>query len=488
MLYSLRRNRIVVCRISRQTGIVAKKGMENMSENTPSSDNGGLNDPLKLRNTDTGTLKRVPAATPAMASSAARKTIKLKPLAPSPNADGSVSTATIPMGQQPPRTVSTATIPMASSPKPAPMPPPKPSVVATTTQGIARPKPVAPAKPSVVSTTTQGIARPKPVAPAKPSVVSTTTQGIARPKPVAPAKPSAAPTSTQGIAKPKPVTVTPPPANPSPVPTTTQEIGKASSHSTLAAVHQSGLQTAKPAIKLRPSAAPAEPSATGSSAASQTIKLAPKPASTAEAASASAQTLKLTPKTPSTVSPVPPQPEEEAGETKTIRMPKKTMPAPSAAPASAQTIKLMPKTPSTVSPVPPQPQEKAEAPAESAAPQAPKMPKLSIPSKAPVAPQPSDPTVSIHVQQDIPTTKNEAVQAEEQAIQIDQEKADEEARAQAALREAARKAEPSIFFTVCACLTLVLMLYVVYAMSAQFFNQWSEKSIPVFGFEQISQK
>ena len=164
------------------------------------------------------------------------------------------------------------------------------------------------------------------------------------------------------------------------------------------------------------------------------------------------------------------------------------MPAPSAAPASAQTIKLMPKTPPTVSPVPPQPQEKAEAPAESAAPQAPKMPKLSIPSKAPVAPQPSDPTVSIHVQQDIPITKNEAVQAEEQAIQIDQEKADEEARAQAALREAARKAEPSIFFTVCACLTLVLMLYVVYAMSAQFFNQWSEKSIPLFGFEQISQK
>ena len=70
----------------------------------------------------------------------------------------------------------------------------------------------------------------------------------------------------------------------------------------------------------------------------------------------------------------------------------------------------------------------------------------------------------------------------------DQEKADEEAEEQAALREAARRAEPSIFFTVCACLTLVLMLYVVYAMSAQFFNQWSEKSIPVFGFEQIGRK
>ena len=72
-----------------------------MSENTPSSDNGGLNDPLKLRNTDTGTLKRVPAATPSIASSAARKTIKLKPLTATPDAEGTVSTATIPMGQAP---------------------------------------------------------------------------------------------------------------------------------------------------------------------------------------------------------------------------------------------------------------------------------------------------------------------------------------------------------------------------------------------------
>ena len=420
-----------------------------MSENTPSSDNGGLNDPLKLRNTDTGTLKRVPAATPAMASSAARKTIKLKPLAPSPNADGSVSTATIPMGQQPPRTVSTATIPMTPSPKPAPSVPPKPSVVSTTTQGIARPKPVAPAKPSMGQTSTQGIAKPQPAPPPSPA--------------------------------------------PSPVSTTTQEIGKPSSHSTLAAVHQSGLQTAKPAIKLRPSAAPAEPPASGASAASQTIKLAPKPASApgtppspSAVSAASAQTIRLTPKTPSTVAPVPPvQEDESGGETKTIRMPKKTVSSPSAAPAaSAQTIRLTPKTPSTVAPVPPV-QEEASA---EAAPQAPKAPRLSIPSKAPVAPQPSDPTVSIHVQQDIPTTKNEAVKAEDQAIQLDQEKADEEAEEQAALREAARRAEPSIFFTVCACLTLVLMLYVVYAMSAQFFNQWSEKSIPVFGFEQIGRK
>lgn len=428
-----------------------------MSENTPSSDNGGLNDPLKLRNTDTGTLKRVPAATPSIASSAARKTIKLKPLTATPDAEGTVSTATIPMGQAPQsRTVSTATIPLSPSPKPVSMPPPKPSAVPTTTQGIARPKPLSQTAQPVV---------PKPV-----------------------------PTTTQGIARPKPVAVPPKPAG-GVVPTTTQGIARPSSHSTLSAVHQSGLQTAKPAIKLRPSAAPGEAPATpsaASSAASQTIKLAPKPASAVpppaetaaapSAASASAQTLKLTPKTPSTVAPVPP-PEEEGGETKTIRIPKKSVPSPSAAPASAQTIKLTPKTPSTVAPVPP--------PAEPA-PAAPQAPKLSIPSKAPVAPQPSDPTVSLHVQGDIPTTKGGAVkEAEDQAIKLEQEKAsEEEAKAKEAALKAAKKGkdEPSLFFAICACLTLVLMLYVVYAMSAQYFNQWSEQSIPVFGFEQIKLK
>lgn len=446
-----------------------------MSENTPSSDNGGLNDPLKLRNTDTGTLKRVPAATPSIASSAARKTIKLKPLTATPDAEGTVSTATIPMGQAPQsRTVSTATIPLSPSPKPVSMPPPKPVAVPTTTQGIAKPKPVA--------------------VPSKPSVVPTTTQGIAKPKPVAvPSKPSVVPTTTQGIAKPKPLNQTVQPAVPKPVPTTTQGIARPSSHSTLSAVHQSGLQTAKPAIKLRPSAAPGEAPATpsaASSAASQTIKLAPKPASAVppetaaapSAAAASAQTLKLTPKTPSTVAPVPP-PEEEGGETKTIRIPKKSVPSPSAAPASAQTIKLTPKTPSTVAPVPP--------PAEPA-PAVPQAPKLSIPSKAPVAPQPSDPTVSLHVQGDIPTTKGDAVkEAEDQAIKLEQEKAlEEEAKAKEAALKAAKKGkdEPSLFFAICACLTLVLMLYVVYAMSAQYFNQWSEQSIPVFGFEQIKLK
>ena len=77
------------------------------------------------------------------------------------------------------------------------------------------------------------------------------------------------------------------------------------------------------------------------------------------------------------------------------------------------------------------------------------------------------------------------------AVKLEQEKAsEEEAKAKEAALKAAKKGkdEPSLFFAICACLTLVLMLYVVYAMSAQYFNQWSEQSIPVFGFEQIKLK
>ncbi|MEI3003236.1 MAG: hypothetical protein V8T87_01240 [Victivallales bacterium] len=126
-----------------------------------------------------------------------------------------------------------------------------------------------------------------------------------------------------------------------------------------------------------------------------------------------------------------------------------------------------------MAPVPP--------PAEPA-PAAPQAPKLSIPSKAPVAPQPSDPTVSLHVQGDIPTTKGGAVkEAEDQAIKLEQEKAsEEEAKAKEAALKAAKKGkdEPSLFFAICACLTLVLMLYVVYAMSAHLLINGASRAFP----------
>jgi|GEM_PF-2459783 len=103
-----------------------------MSENTPKDSNGGVNDPVKLRNTDTATLKRIPVANPALASSAAKKTIKLKPLAPRSAPEVSEDpklTETVPLGQAAAPTVKPAspsapvpapTILLTRAPKPAP--------------------------------------------------------------------------------------------------------------------------------------------------------------------------------------------------------------------------------------------------------------------------------------------------------------------------------------------------------------------------------
>lgn len=110
----------------------AEKDSLNMSENTPKDSNGGVNDPLKLRNTDTATLKRIPVANPALASSAAKKTIKLKPLAPRSTPEVSESpnlTETVPLGQaaaptvkpvSPSAPVPAPTILLTRAPKPAP--------------------------------------------------------------------------------------------------------------------------------------------------------------------------------------------------------------------------------------------------------------------------------------------------------------------------------------------------------------------------------
>ncbi len=108
----------------------AEKDSLNMSENTPKDSNGGVNDPLKLRNTDTATLKRIPVANPALASSAAKKTIKLKPLAPRSTPEVSEDpkmTETVPLGQapavkpaSPSAPVPAPTILLTRAPKPAP--------------------------------------------------------------------------------------------------------------------------------------------------------------------------------------------------------------------------------------------------------------------------------------------------------------------------------------------------------------------------------
>ncbi len=109
-----------------------KRILQIMSENTPKDSNGGVNDPVKLRNTDTATLKRIPVANPALASSAAKKTIKLKPLAPRSTPEVSEDpklTETVPLGQagspavkpaSPSAPVPAPTILLTRAPKPAP--------------------------------------------------------------------------------------------------------------------------------------------------------------------------------------------------------------------------------------------------------------------------------------------------------------------------------------------------------------------------------
>ncbi|MBQ6596381.1 MAG: hypothetical protein IJH79_02405, partial [Lentisphaeria bacterium] len=102
---------------------------------------GGVNDPVKMRNTETAALKRVPvSASAASASSAARKTIKLKPLVPSGTGASSAAPAApasaprsvpppsilmnhkpaAPKTEEPPKFMSTNTAPIGKITKPDP--------------------------------------------------------------------------------------------------------------------------------------------------------------------------------------------------------------------------------------------------------------------------------------------------------------------------------------------------------------------------------
>ncbi len=140
-----------------------------MSENTPNDSNGGANDPLKLRNTDTATLKRIPVTNPALASSAAKKTIKLKPLAPrsTPEASEDPSlTETVPLGQSAPPPVKPAS---PSAPVPAP------TILLT-----RAPKPAPASTPQFMSTATapvSHVAKPAPVVPVPASSLGVNEAG-----------------------------------------------------------------------------------------------------------------------------------------------------------------------------------------------------------------------------------------------------------------------------------------------------------------------
>ena len=413
---------------------------------------GGVSDPLKMRNTETAVLKRIPASpNSASASSAARKTIKLKPLMPSASgaSGGSVGTETrsvappsilvnmrkpaVAPAEAPPKFMSTNTAPIGKMAKPEaekPIPAaslqtePAPTKTVSIPRLQARASKVAPSAPAAsapapsgtppVSTVTAPVTKiVKPAAPAAAAGTppgSTVTAPV--PKIVKPAAPAAAagtsPVSTVTAAVPKIVRPAAPAAaaGTSPVSTTTQGIQKQAIDQ---AKMQSGMQGAKPAIKLRPSASPTQD--------------------------------------PSVLTPASP------------------------------TIKLAPKTESAVSPVPPADSEAPAADAENPGDVTvtAKIPRKTLQLKPKLPPSSG---AQLREQGDIANQHiNSGVDEGEQTIQqsVDLEKKNDASGKNVPLNGSAAdsgKSEPNIIFTICAILALLVIGYMVFSLATQFLNLW----------------
>ena len=422
---------------------------------------GGVNDPVKMRNTETAALKRVPVSpNAASASSAARKTIKLKPLVPSGTGASSAAPASAPASaprsvpppsilmnhkpaapktEEPPKFMSTNTAPIGKISKPNPEKPiPAADLGDAPTKTVSIPRlqakmtakpavtaPAAPAAPAAAPTTaTVSVPKITPSAP-KPAP-ATATVGVPQITPFKkpePAAPAAAPaTATVGVPKIRPAVPAAQPAPTDPksatvaltpgdaVTTTTQGMEKQAIDR---AKQQSGLQGAKPAIKLRPSNSPTQ-----------------QP----EALSPVSPTIKLTPKTDSTVSPMPPPAEPEAENadsskvTVTTKIPRKT-------------LQLKPKMPAS-----------NEA--------------------------------RLKEQGDIANQNiKSGIEAGDQTIQQQSDAAPEENKPPIELK--AKNAEPNIIFSISAILAFLIIGYTVFALTAQFLNMWEGKQLPVAGFQQI---
>ena len=472
---------------------------------TDNNPQGGVNDTLKMRNTETAVLKRIPVSpNAASASSAARKTIKLKPLVPSSPAAGSADSPSpspapkpstvappsilmnrkpaAPKTEEPPKFMSTNTAPIGKMSKPSPekpidaaslndaptktvsiprlqakmasKPAPAPAAPAETTATVTVPKAGKPAAPApaepVENTATVGVPKiSRPVTPAPGTTatvgvpkVSTATVGV--PKISRPITSAPGTTATVGVPKVSTATVGVPkisrPVTPAPgttatvgVPkvgnpaapvspnaqtvvlpngtsTTTQGIQKQAIDQ---AKMQSGLQGAKPAIKLRPSASPAQ---------------------SQENLNPTSPTIKLSPKTESTVSPMPSpstdQSADDGGVTVTTKIPRKT-------------LQLKPKMPSTD-------------------------------------------TAKLKEQGDISNRniKTGLVEEGEQTIKQSAE-ALEAGKKKSAKENDKASAEPNIIFSICAILAFLVIGYTVFALTAQFLNTWQGTQIPVPGFPQV---
>ena len=502
------------------------------NENTSS-----VTDTLKLRNTETSALKRMPSVSAtSSASSAARKTIKLKPLSPqlvggSTDPDPSSMSVAVPLmkmsapspapntgstegaSASAPQFMSTATAPVAKIQRPEPATPLTGAASApkggTGTVSIPRinlkPKTVVPPPSTEAGAPEKPQGTPAGKTPGEKSV-STASGSI--PKYVATSTSSlpkaAAPSPTSGGGAPKYVSTS---TSPIPVASAPEKTGTDSPLKSAIdqAKLQSGMQGAKPAIKLRPSANPGGPAA-GTTSSSPTIK--------------------LTPRTDSTVSPVPPAASSpaagSASPTMTAKISRKSVTSSPVASAptvelSSPTIQL--ETPANTNtgssaPAPAPAPASAPAPAPAPAPAADtadpgvttKIPrKLGLkkaesaapapaPASAASAPSPAAPSPAAEKKPGAPTlrkqddiakvnlTKNEG--DGEQALQMGQ--VEEEPLEKTPVKKKKKvSGEPHMFFAVCVIVAFVVTSFVVYTLVAHYLNTWEGKKLPVVGFEQL---
>jgi len=488
-----------------------------MAENDNNA--GGINnDPLKMRNTETAALKRIPVSpNSASASSAARKTIKLKPLMPSSSAGRPMSPAA-PASPAPPQGAAPKTVAPPSfllNRKPAaPAAEEPPKFMSTNTAPISKMAAPEPQKPipaaelhaEPVPTKTVSIPRlqakmaPKPAPAAPQPYVSTATAPIAAAAQPPPQKPLAAAALGSHPAPPTVKPAAPTAIEPAPAPavsTTTQGIQK---QTTGQAEIQSGLQSAKSAIKLRPSNAPAQGEAALSTD-SPTIKLTPQtssavtpvpPAAAQAEAPAAPATINLTPKAPNNSPVRKPAP--------TINLTPKA-PDNSSVRKPSSTINLTPKAPSAT----PNPESAATAagvndtgaaPAESAVTAkdvtvTTKIPR-SKPRLKPIMPgaAANSDEAKLREQGDIANQKMEqrAIEDEQTIKQESTRDSQPGAKANAGKKDKKGSGEPHMIFAISAILAFLVIGYMVFALTAQYLTLWEQKSIPVVGFQQLDEQ
>lgn len=430
---------------------------------------GGVNDPVQMRNTETAALKRIPVSpNAASASSAAKKTIKLKPLVPSSAGGSSPAPASAPKSvtppsilmnhkpaapktDEPPKFMSTNTAPIGKITKPAtekPIPAENLNDAPTKTVSIPRLQAKMTAKPAVpISAPGQGAAStatvtvpkanpapPPPPAPGlKTATVSVPKINLAKtqPEPAAPAVKNTATVNVPkvNLAKPQsepaepaedPASVTP--KSPTVVlpggdadSTTTQGIQKQAIDQAKMA---SGLQGAKPAIKLRPSAGTAQ---------------------TPETLTPVSPTIKLAPKEDPAVSPEPPAEPEKTPQSEvsvTTKIPRKT-------------LQLKPKMPTASN-------------------------EARLKEQGDIANQ------QIKTQVDAGDQTIQQAGMDDSKPEASAEKADSKGKKGAG--------EPNIIFSISAILAFLVIGYTVFALTAQFLSIWEGKQIPVAGFQQIFEK